>query len=318
MKKQQTCTIYDCEGDWYYDGVIIDNTVHQIDEKGKIQPTEQLDWEAWNNIQPLMQFYVGTYDQGLNDNEQESSQWGFFHLYTGEIIVPPIYDYVSPFYSDCARVVKNGKYGFVGLNGRLIVDTVWDEADHFHAALCPVRKGSQWGYINKNGMEVFVPQFELAEQFKCTFKVIEDRYDRYYTALVVKDGKYGFIDDMGKYIFEPKFDDAKQFWDLGYAPVMGYDKWGFLDRTGAMVVPLQFDAVGEEGSFEIPKHVDIEKNARRDSFIRFYTVNLDGRWGIMDSEFNIIMPVGDGNHIIYKGVKLYIKKGRITSQRVVK
>ena len=324
MKRKQLCRIYDCEWDEYYDGVIIDNTVHDIDEKGNILPTKELAWEAWDNIIPLMQFYIGDYDReqnnkGRDDSNKDSAQWGFFHLHTGEIIVPPIYDCVYPFYSNCAKVIKHRKYGFVSCEGRLIVDTVWDEADDFTiAALCPVRKGDKWGYIDKNGTEIFSPQFESAEALKPIHKYVGESYERYYAALVVRDGKYGFIDDKGNYIFEPKFDDARSFWSEGYALVMGYGKWGFLDHTGAMAVPLQFEAVGEEGVFEIPRHVVRERKNGMDNFVRFYTVNLDGPWGIMDSDFNIIMPDGDVNYIIYKGMKLYIKKGRNTSKRIMK
>lgn len=70
--------------------------------------------------------------------------------------------------------------------------------------------------------------------------------------------------------------------------------------------------------FEIPRHTDKERKTGMDNLVSFYTVNLDGRWGIMDSDFNIIMPDGDVNYIIYKGMKLYIKKGRNTSKRKVK
>ena len=101
-------------------------------------------------------------------------------------------------------------------------------------------------------------------------------------------------------------------------PVMAYGKWGFLDHTGAMAVPLQFEAVGEEGVFEIPRHAVRYRETGRDSFVRFYTVNLDGPWGIMDSDFNIIMPEGNVQYVVYKGMKLYIKNGRNTSKRVVK
>ncbi len=324
MKSKQLCTIYDCEWDQYYDGVIIDNIVHELDEEGNALPTKELAWEAWDNTMPLMQFYVGDYDReeddrGQDGNKKDSSQWGFFDLLTGEIIVPPTYNYVYPFYSDCATVIKNGKYGFVSCDGRLVADTVWDEAYHFISAdLCPVRKGSKWGYIDKNGTTVLEPQFEKAERFECIQELREEKYYTYYAALVVKDGKYGFIDNEGNYIFEPKFDDARPFWSPGYAPVKGYGKWGFIDRTGAVAVPLQFDAVGEEGVFYISQHVGVVIKAVRNSSVRFYTVNLDGRWGIMDSEFNIIMPEGDVQYVVYKGMKLYIKNGRNTSKRVVK
>ena len=84
------------------------------------------------------------------------------------------------------------------------------------------------------------------------------------------------------------------------------------------MVPLQFDAVGEEGGFEIPRHTDEKRKTGMDNFVSFYTVNFNGRWGIMDSDFNVIMPDGDVNYIICQGMKLYIKKGRNTSMRKVK
>lgn len=324
MKSKQLCTIYDCEWDEYYDGVIIDNIVHELDKEGNILPTKELAWVAWDDITPLMQFYVGDYDREEDDrwqdgNKKDSSQWGFFHLHTGEIIVPPIYDNVYPLYNDCARVIKNGKYGFVSCDGSLVADTIWDEAkDFIIGALCPVRRGDKWGYIDKNGAEVFVPQFEFAEEFKPIHKWVGESCERYYAALVMKDGKYGFIDDKGNYIFEPKFDDARSFWSPGYAPVMGYGKWGFLNHTGTMAVPLQFEAVGEEGVYEILGHSVRERKTEMNNFVQFYTVKVDGQWGLMDSDFNIIMPEGDVQYVVYKGMKLYIKNGRNTSKRVVK
>jgi hypothetical protein len=248
-------------------------------------------------------------DQGRN--KRASSQWGFFHLDTRKIIVPPAFDYVFPFYSDCAKVVKNGKYGFVACDGRLVVDTVWDETCHFYdAALCPVRKDSKWGLIDKTGKEVFVPQFDQVDEFKAILNGEEGLHFTY-AALVMKDGKYGFIDDKGNYILPPKFDDARGFSIEGYAPVKGNGKWGFLDHTGAIVVPLQFDAVGEYGMFYMPGR------SWGKGCVEFFTVMLDGRWGIMDSDSNVIMPDGNVSYIIYKGMKLYIKNGRVTSKLAV-
>jgi hypothetical protein len=314
MKSKQPCTIYNCEWDEYYDGIIIDDTVYVLDKEGNILPTEQLRWEAWYNIIPLMQFYTSSYDREKNDqgrNKRASSQWGFFHLDTRKIIVPPAFDYVFPFYSDCAKVVKNGKYGFVACDGRLVVDTVWDETCHFYdAALCPVRKDSKWGLIDKTGKEVFVPQFDQVDEFKAILNGEEGLHFTY-AALVMKDGKYGFIDDKGNYILPPKFDDARGFSIEGYAPVKGNGKWGFLDHTGAIVVPLQFDAVGEYGMFYM-----LGRSWGK-GCVEFFTVMLDGRWGIMDSDSNVIMPDGNVSYIIYKGMKLYIKNGRVTSKLAV-
>ena len=153
MKSKQLCSIYDCEWAEYYDGVIIDNTVHELDKDGNILPTKELAWPAWDNIIPLMQFYVGDYvrDKERDDNTKDSSQWGFFYLHTGEIIVPPIYDYVYPFYGRCAKVIKNRE-----IRVCFLVTAAWLPIRYgmrqinfiLSGFMLPVRKGDKWGYID--------------------------------------------------------------------------------------------------------------------------------------------------------------------------
>ena len=59
-------------------------------------------------------------------------------------------------------------------------------------------------------------------------------------ALVQKGMKWGYIDKMGKYVIPLQFDYAYNFAD-GVALVQKGSKWGGIDNTGKYVIPLQFD-----------------------------------------------------------------------------
>ena len=66
-------------------------------------------------------------------------------------------------------------------------------------------------------------------------------------SLIVKNGKYGYIDRTGKIVITSQFDGAWQF-SGGLALVKVGDKWGYIDRSGKMVIKPQFDAA--ESFFE--------------------------------------------------------------------
>ncbi|MFH1515247.1 MAG: WG repeat-containing protein, partial [bacterium] len=61
---------------------------------------------------------------------------------------------------------------------------------------------------------------------------------------VCVDGKYGFIDKTGKIVINPQFDETWHFSE-DLAPVIIGDiesgKWGFIDKTGKFVINPQFD-----------------------------------------------------------------------------
>lgn len=59
---------------------------------------------------------------------------------------------------------------------------------------------------------------------------------------IQQQGKWGFIDRTGKVVISPQFQHAGNFRE-GRAGVKVRDKFGFIDETGKVVIPPRFDRV---------------------------------------------------------------------------
>ncbi|MBS1989811.1 MAG: WG repeat-containing protein [Cyanobacteria bacterium SZAS LIN-3] len=59
-------------------------------------------------------------------------------------------------------------------------------------------------------------------------------------APILKNGKWGYIDRSGNIVVEARFDMARPFAD-GLAPVMIGDKWGYINKLGKITIEPQFD-----------------------------------------------------------------------------
>lgn len=59
---------------------------------------------------------------------------------------------------------------------------------------------------------------------------------------VIVDGYYGYMDRTGKIVIQPQFGEAGDFYE-GLAKVNKNMKWGFIDKTGKIVIPLKYYAV---------------------------------------------------------------------------
>lgn len=57
-----------------------------------------------------------------------------------------------------------------------------------------------------------------------------------------QNGKWGFVNRTGKVVVPFQYDSAYWFTD-GLAAVKQNGKWGFINREGRLVTPIQYDAV---------------------------------------------------------------------------
>ena len=90
----------------------------------------------------------------------------------GRYVLPLEYENTSytgekyMYYDSLALVEKDGKLGYVDLDGNLVIPFYFDKAYQFSEGLASVRHNGRWGYIDTHG-EVFMPfVFDIASPYQ--------------------------------------------------------------------------------------------------------------------------------------------------------
>lgn len=119
-------------------------------------------------------------------------------------------------------------------------------------------------------------------------------------ALAKKDGKYGFLDTSGKVHIPFQYEWAREFSDERAAVKVG-DKVGFIDTTGKMVIPAQFDFKEGQWGFQDGRvtvyqaYMESIKNP-----LNGETANLKlHHQALIDTQGNVIVPFGQYKEISY-------------------
>lgn len=176
------------------------------------------------------------------------NKWGYINK-SGKEIVPIKYDGADIFMDGLARVkqeikstsalgknpsaaaVKRAyKYGFVNKQGHEIIPLQYDEASVFYGEYATVVQQDKWGIIDT-----------------LNHIIIPIKYDNILFSgggfvIVLLDKKYGYVDiKTGAEVIPPKYDWVYDFYDEPIACVKLANKYGFIDKTGKEVIPLQYD-----------------------------------------------------------------------------
>lgn len=88
-------------------------------------------------------------------------------------------------------------------------------------------------------------------------------------ARVKLSGKWGYIDRTGRIVINPQFEEAGDFSE-GLARVKVGGKWGYIDRTGRFLINPQFEEAG-----------DFSQGLAR--------VKLGGKWGYVDRRGEVVI-----------------------------
>ena len=163
----------------------------------------------------------------------------------------------------------NSKFGFVDGAGNLKIAPVFDDAMPFSDGVAAVDVNDKWGFIDTNGQFKILPQFDAAYYFRegvgyvmegdtpllidTSGKTIARGYE--VLSGVVNEGripvsrgdKYGYLELTGSVAIPLTLDGASTFAE-GLAAVKKGEKWGYIDKNGSMVIPFKFDSAGDFGN----------------------------------------------------------------------
>jgi hypothetical protein len=202
-------------------------------------------------------------------------KWGYIDR-TGAMVIPPQFEGGVERFSEGLAAVwipkegsyKEGKIGFIDRQGNLVIPAKFDlrrfEEDasddfpRFSQGLARITIKDKFGFIDRQGKLVIAAKFQEAGHFAeglAPVAVIrraasKDGARKTWggspaaepTALfpVRKQGKYGFIERTGKIIIKTRFEDVGEFFE-GRALVQIAGKWGYLDNAGKVVIEPRFD-----------------------------------------------------------------------------
>ena len=171
---------------------------------------------------------------------------------SGTEIIESRFDDIRFFCEGFAVVVLNNKWGLINNKGKIIVDCKYDEISDFNEGMARVKHNGQYGFIDILGKEIIDCKYDGAESFSEGFAVVGINLkapivDKY--SFVDKNGfwvwrAFGFVDKTGKEILSCtcKYSSVQDF-NEGLAAIKIKDKWGFIDKSGTLVIEYKYDYI---------------------------------------------------------------------------
>jgi len=229
-----------------------------INQRGKIAIRSQFD-------------SISAFSDGLA-RVRLRNQYGYINQ-RGRLIIKPQFDRAEPFYQGIALVSIGGLWGYIdksfARSQKFLIEPQFEQAGLFSEALAPIKADNKWGYVDKNfdRSQKFAiePEFEFADIFSDGL------------APVLLDKKWAYINQKGEFVIPAQFpfpQDAPPnfirikigkdwFFKIqnrlepypliplagifsdGLARALINQKYGFIDHTGKIIIPAEFDYATE-------------------------------------------------------------------------
>lgn len=147
----------------------------------------------------------------------------------GDVKIRPWFDLAFKFSDGLASVKVENLFGFIDTGGEVAIRPRFTSPSYFHEGLASVKdpETRKWGYIDKSGDMVIEPRDNNTD-FSEGLGSVEI------------GGKWGCVNRSGKVVIEPMSDHSITFSE-GLSPVLIDEEIGYIDKTGAFAIPLQFE-----------------------------------------------------------------------------
>jgi hypothetical protein len=198
----------------------------------------------------------------------------------GEIKIPLQYDAAEPFSEGLAAVKQGDRWGYINADGEMLIQPILSMPSSFHDGRAWFSENDKFGFIDTTGAVIIPAEYDFVESFSdqmakvmvCTAKKPCDWLnlkigDKIIAGLPIH-GEEHFIDLDGKTVLTPASTYSKiNSFHEGLAAVEQDNKYGYIDQSGKLVIPIQFDIADDfsEGLAHIVremKHGYIDKSGK--------------------------------------------------------
>lgn len=178
----------------------------------------------------------------------DGKKWGFLSS-DGKIAIKAKYDNAYIQKNGFVWLQKGKKFGLIDPVGKIIhpvkfdffYKTALNGSNYSKIFLYVAKKNKKYAVLGKKG-EILQP-FELDSVFNFYDTSPKERGDDYsILARFLKKGKYGFFDTEGKIVIPPDYDLMGNIFIENLLPVKKDGKWGVIDRNNFPFTPFIYDS----------------------------------------------------------------------------
>jgi hypothetical protein len=175
----------------------------------------------------------------ISFEDEDTGLWGFKDE-NEKIIIKPQFYFAYDFTGNIAAVALHDGWYYIDKSGNIlkIRSFIYDNGpDYFKEDLARFTLEGKIGFLNEKGEVVIEPlKFNFVSPFFDSLAVVcfgckEVREDEH---ALLKGGKWGYIDRTGKIVIPLKFEAAEPFQN-GKARVMLNGKWTFINKEGKII-----------------------------------------------------------------------------------
>ena len=189
---------------------------------------------------------------------------GYKKMNDGYVWIPPLFNKATEFHNGYAIVKPNNSsgYGIIDLEGKLIVEPIYSSLLFPSEGLIAAQKNGKWGYINLDGETVVPFLFDEARSFSSGLAAVGVDYSNYIESIKDEDTwqielfglsideyfdygipnklmLYGFVNQTGAVVIEPKYQRVTDFGGQYAFVSRGYNESFIINHSGQVALNLQ-------------------------------------------------------------------------------